>query len=142
MTRKTSKKTASRKALPQSNDVPKGMKQMGGGYAPTWRPENEGDTITGPVSDPVKTVEFEQRRKVKGKWETEKVERRVCEVTNSDDGQRYAVWESAALVELFDALVELGDDAVGTEVYICFTGLGKKKAGQNAPKLFTVAMAA
>lgn len=138
------RKTATRKAaaLPQSSNIPKGMKQMGGGYAPTWKPEKEGESLHGLVSAPVKTVEFQQRRKVKGKFVEETVERRVCEVTNKADSKRYAVWESAALVELFDSLALLEDKAVGTEIFVQFDGLGKKKAGQNAPKLFTVAMAA
>ncbi len=138
MTRKTSKKKSTRKAtakaLPQSSNIPEGMKQMGGGYAPTWKPETEGESIHGKVSDPVRDVKFKQGRK--------EVERRVCEVTTIDGENRFAIWESAALGDLFDALVELGDDAVGTEVYLQFDGLGKKKAGQNPPKLFTVAMAA
>lgn len=142
MTRKTSKRTSKKSALPTAGGIPEGMKQMGGGYANTWKPENEGDTIHGPVTAAVKTVEFDQRRKVKGKWVNEKVERRVCEVTNTEDDQRYAVWESAALAALFDELAEAGDDAIGTVVFLRFDGLGKKKAGQNAPKLFTVAMAA
>ncbi len=143
MTRKTSKRTSNATAaIPPSQGVPEGMKQMGGGYAPTWKPESEGDTLHGPVSDAVKIVEFKQKRKVKGKMVEETVERRVMEVTNNDDQQRYAVWESAALTALFDEIDALGDDAIGTLVYLRYDGLGKKKAGQNPPKLFTVAMAA
>lgn len=59
-------------------------------------------------------------------------EQRVCDVT-VDDGKRYTVWESAMLAPLFNDCEE------GTEVYIAFEGYGKAKAGQNAPKLFTVA---
>jgi len=129
-------------SLPQSTSIPKGMKQMGGGYAPTWKPEKEGDNLHGKVHAPVKTVEFTQKRKVKGKMTEETVERRVVEIASLDDGKRHALWESAALVELFDALANEGENAVGTEVFIQYDGLGKKKAGQNPPKLFTVAMAA
>jgi hypothetical protein len=59
-------------------------------------------------------------------------EQRVCDVETAD-GKRYNVWESALLRPLFD------DADEGTDVYIAFEGYGKAKAGQNAPKLFTVA---
>lgn len=134
------KKKTTRKAsasLPQGNDIPAGMQRIGSGNAPTWKPE-VGDSLHGTVTDAVKVVEFEQRRKVGGKMTTEKVERRVFEVTD-EAGDRHAVWESAALAELFDQVVEHG---VGLTVYLRFDGLGKKKPGQNAPKLFTVAVAA
>lgn len=137
--KKTAKKSASRKAsasasasanLPQSDKIPEGMKQVGGGYAPTWKPTEPGEVLHGIVSDQVRTVEIKQGRK--------KDERRVFELTDNATGDRYAVWESAALGDLFDIVTERG---VGTEVFIQFDGLGKKKAGQNPPKLFTVAVA-
>ena len=137
--KKTSKKSASRKpasakaaaSLPDSQNIPDGMKQLGGGYAPTWKPENPGDCIHGTVTAGVREVEFKQGRKVQ--------QRRVMEVTLKDSDVRFAVWESAALGELFDQVADHGE---GLEVYIRFEGLGKKKAGQNPPKLFTVAAAA
>jgi hypothetical protein len=61
------------------------------------------------------------------------------EVTAKKSGERFTVWESAALVELFDQIKETGE---GPEVYLRFEGLGKKKPGQNPPKLFTVAIKA
>ena len=42
------------------------------------------------------------------------------------------VWESAGLTGLFD------EDCTECEVYIEFTGLGKKKAGQNQAKLYDI----
>lgn len=136
MKKKTAKAAA--KALPNSTDIPKGMKQLGGGYADTWKPETPGEEIQGFVTDAVKTVEFTSKRKVKGKLVEETTERRVFELTTGT-GERYAIWESAALVELFDLVVEHG---VGLEVFLRYDGLGKKKPGQNPPKLFTVAAAA
>lgn len=118
--------------------IPKGLTRIGTGNAPTWKPEVAGDTIHGKVSDAVKVVEFTQKRKVKGKMVEETTERRVFELTD-EAGDRHAIWESAALVELFDLVNEKG---VGLEVWIQFDGYGKKKPGQNAPKLFTVAAAA
>lgn len=116
-------------ALPPAGDIPEGMKQLGGGYAPTWKPET-GDSLHGNVSSAIRTVEMKIGRKVQ--------ERRVFELTTKDD-QRFAVWESAALSELFEQVEEAG---VGFEVYIRFDGLGTAKKGQNPPKLFTVAAAA
>lgn len=127
--RSTSNKPAS--ALPQASNIPEGMTQIGGGYAPTWEPD-EGDHLHGPTTSAVKTVEMTIGRK--------KQERRCVEITDKNTGQRVTVWESAALVELFDAMVEAGE---GVEVFIQFDGLGKaKKAGQNPPKLYTAALAA
>ena len=51
------------------------------------------------------------------------------------EGERFAVWESVLLTELFDAVEP------GSEIFIEYTGLGKKKAGQNPAKLFNVAIA-
>jgi len=139
--KKAAKKTSNRKPakaaapanLPDSTDIPEGMKQMGGGYAPTWKPEEIGESIHGNVTSGVREVEFKQGRKV--------VQRRVMELTTLETEQRFAVWESAALGSLFDEIAEAGEEAIGIEVYLRFDGLGKKKAGQNPPKLFTVAIA-
>lgn len=123
------KKTA--KALPASADIPAGMKQIGGGYAPTWDPK-EGEAIHGPTTSEVKEVEMTIGRK--------KQTRRCVEVTDQNSGNRVTLWESAALVELFDNLASSG---MGTVIYVRFEGLGKaKKAGQNPPKLYTAALAA
>lgn len=130
-TRKNTRKPASAAALPQPADIPAGMKQIGGGYAPTWDPK-EGEAIHGPTTSPVKEVEMTIGRK--------KQTRRCVEVTDQDTGSRVTLWESAALVELFDQLAEAG---LGTVVYVRFDGLGKvRKAGQNPPKLYTAALAA
>jgi len=44
-------------------------------------------------------------------------------------------------VPLFEEVIEQGEEGIGLEVYIEYTGLGKKKAGQNAPRLYIVAIA-
>ena len=134
--KKTQRKKAhasSAPTLPTSANVPEGFKQLGGGYAPTWAPENIGDILQGVITSAPREVTFKQGRK--------EVQRHVMEVT-SNDGERFAVWQSATLGELFSQVAELGDKAIGTGVYLEYNGLGKKKAGQNPPKLFTVALAA
>ena len=129
--KQATRKPATSTALPQSQDIPEGMKQMGGGYAKTWTPE-EGESIHGPTTSEVREVEMTIGRK--------KQTRRCVEITDQESGDRHTVWESAALVELFDELVKAGE---GTVVYLRFDGLGTaKKAGQNPPKLFTAAIAA
>lgn len=128
---KTAKKTAksaTAAALPVQESIPEGFETIGGGYAPTWRPE-EKKTLHGPVTGGVREVEMTIGRK--------KQTRRCMEVTAKKSGERYTVWESASLGALFDQIVETGE---GPEVYIRFDGLGKKKPGQNPPKLFTVAI--
>lgn len=136
---KTSKKPARKKApakakaeaLPQGGDIPEGFEQIGGGYAATWKPEEHGKLLHGPVTGGVREVELTIGRK--------KQTRRCMEVTQKKTGERYTLWESAALGELFDQIAESGE---GPELYVRFDGYGKKKAGQNPPKLFTVAIKA
>jgi hypothetical protein len=138
--KKTSKKTASKKqapaqatatALPQSADIPQGMKQMGGGYAASWKPEVIGESLHGQISSIPKTVTMKIGRK--------EVERGVVDVTDME-GNRHALWASAALSDLFEELNSMEDDVIGVEIFVRYDGLGKKKAGQNPPKLFTVAV--
>lgn len=136
---KTTKKTSNRKpatastiALPSSANVPEGFKQLGGGYAATWKPEDIGDQLQGVISGLPREVEFRQGRKT--------VQRNVMEVTD-DEGTRHAVWQSAALGALFDQVTDMGESAIGQGVFLQYDGLGRKKAGQNPPKLFTVALA-
>lgn len=128
--RKTAPATADATALPEGEAVPEGFEQIGGGYAPTWKPE-ELRVLHGPVTGGVREVEMTIGRK--------KQTRRCMEVTTKKGGERFTLWESAALGELFDQIVELGE---GPEVWIRFDGFGKKKPGQNPPKLFKVAIKA
>jgi hypothetical protein len=129
--KKVSKKTTAKAdaaALPSSEPIPEGFEQLGGGYAPSWKPE-EKKVLHGKVTGGVREVEMTIGRK--------KQTRRCMEVTSKKSGERFTVWESAALGELFDQIVTDGE---GAEVFLRFEGYGKKKPGQNPPKLFTVAI--
>ena len=128
--KKATKKTAAATALPKQEAIPEGFEQIGGGYAPTWKPEELG-VLHGPVTGGVREVEMTIGRK--------KQTRRCMEVTRKKSGERFTVWESAALGAMFDEIAERGE---GPEVYIRYEGLGKAKTGQNPPKLFTVAIKA
>lgn len=130
--KKAAKKTAPASApaaLPESEEIPEGFEQVGGGYAPTWKPEEHGKLVHGKVTGGVREVEMTIGRK--------KTNRRCMEVTQKKSGERLTLWESAALVDLFDQIAETGE---GPEVFVRFDGYGKKKPGQNPPKLFTVAV--
>ncbi len=127
----TAKKSAS---LPKASGIPEGMTRIGQNNAPTWKPEI-GDSIHGTVTDDIREVPFEVKRRVGGKTVTETNIRRVVEITDME-GEAHAVWESAALTDLFAKIEEFG---TGLTVYIAFTGLGKAKKGQQPPKLFDVA---
>ena len=127
--KKVSKK-ASVTALPKQDAIPEGFETIGASYAPAWKPE-ELKVLHGPVTGAVRSVELTIRK--------EKKTVRCMEVTRKKSGERFTVWESASLRDLFDQIVELGE---GPEVYIRYDGLGKKKPGQNPPKLFTVAIKA
>lgn len=122
---------AAKASAAKSAGVPKGMKPISGGYAKSWdvdaMPEIHG------TAGEIKTVKLTQKRKGK----VEEVERRCVEVKNKADGERYTVWESATLTNLFDALAEAGE---GTVIWIRYTGLGVAKKGQNPPKLFESAI--
>ena len=119
-------------SLPQSSAIPAGMKQLGGGYSPTWTPVEVGDSIHAIVSDLPKELTLNEGTKKENTT-------RVMEVTDME-GTRHAIWCSAVLNTLFDAVEALEEEGIGTEIYIQYDGLGKKKTGQNPPKLFTVAM--
>lgn len=112
----------------QSNSAspPKGMKPIQGGYAKTWNVD-EMAVLQGKVEHEPKTVTLTQGKK--------QVERRCVEV-KTDGGERYTVWESAALVPLFAAL----EEQAPCKVWIAFKGYGVAKKGQNAPKLFDSAI--
>ena len=124
-----SKPATAAASLPASSSLPPGMKAIGSGYAPSWDVETL-RVLHGKVTSEVREVELKQGRKVN--------QRRCVEITNFEPEQRVTVWESAALGEFFDQLTELGS---GIEVYLEFTGYGKKKAGQHPPKLFNVGIA-
>lgn len=117
------KATATRLAKTTSADVPKGMKALSGSFAPTWDPDKV-NPLQGTFGEP-KTVPLKQGNKT--------VDRRCVEFT-TNKGERFTVWESAGLKTMFE------DVEPGTEVYIRFDGYGEAKKGQNAPKLFTVAV--
>ena len=118
-------------SLPESNDIPKGMRQVGGDNADTFEFENIGDSIQGFVSILPKELTL-------NKGKTNQNITRVMEITDTEDN-RHAVWESSNLISLFDDVCNAG---VGVEVYIRYDGLGfAKKHGQNPPRLFTAAIA-
>jgi len=102
------------------------MKAIQGGYAATWNVD-ELPVLQGTVSDAPKTVTLTQGKR--------QVERRCIEVKTAD-GDRFTVWESAALVPLFGALAE----EAPCKVWIAFKGYGTAKKGQNPPKLFDSAI--
>ena len=73
--------------------IPKGMTPISGGYAQTWDVETL-PTLQGKVAEAPRTVTLTQGK--------ETVERRCIEVRIAS-GDRYTVWESAALGALFDS---------------------------------------
>ena len=103
--------------------LPKGFQPIGG-FATSWPNEETkiGDAIQGIVSG------YDEIPVKRGK-KTENVELLRLE---GNDGRDYTVWRSSGLAALFD------EDYTDVEVYIQYNGLGKKKPGQNPPKLFTI----
>lgn len=123
------RKKATAKSLPKADAIPEGMTRIGKSYAPSWDVEAMG-ILAGKVTDIVREVT------IPAKGKRPEATRRVFEVTTVE-GERFTVWESASLSEFFDAVADKGE---GAEVWIRYDGLGKKKPGQNPPKLFTPAI--
>jgi hypothetical protein len=105
---------------------PKGMTLIAGGYANSWDVEVM-PILEGHVESPPKVVTLTQGGK--------KTDRKCVEV-KTEDGARYTLWESAALVNFFEVLAEKAP----CNVWVAFQGYGKAKKGQNAPKLFEAAI--
>lgn len=114
------------KSAKSSVSPPKGMNVIAGGYAASWDVEAL-PTLEGRVNDKPRTVVL-----TKGKKETP----RQCIEVRTMEGERFTVWESAGLVQLFEALTEKAP----CNVWIHFRGYGTAKKGQNPPKLFDAAI--
>jgi hypothetical protein len=121
--------TAKATARKSTANAPKGMRMLEGGYAKTWNVD-ELPVLEGEIGAAPKTVTLNQG--------TKKQADRQCVEVRTKDGDRYTVWESAALTALFERLGEKG--AIPCKVWIAFKGYGVAKKGQNAPKLFDVAI--
>ena len=78
---KTAKKKVTKKAsvtaLPATDSIPEGFEKIGGGYAPTWKPEEQ-KTIHGKVTGGVRDIELTIRK--------EKRNVRCMEVTQKKTG--------------------------------------------------------
>lgn len=109
--------------------VPKGMRVLEGGYAEQWDVEAR-PVLEGQVHSVPKSVTLN-----KG---TKKETERQCVEVHTKDGKRYTLWESAALTALFDRLSVEKDFPL--DIWVAYRGLGVAKKGQNAPKLFDVAI--
>jgi len=126
---KASARKNDRKASQNSN-VPRGMRLLEGGYAKTWNVD-ELPELSGTVSNPPKSVTLNAG--------TKKETVRECVEVRTEDGERYTLWHSAALTPLFERLGEITDKKP-LRIWVAFKGLGVAKKGQNAPKLFDVAV--
>jgi hypothetical protein len=105
------------------------FQDLPGGFGQNWNPEKEGETLEGRITEMKFGIEvsFGKQKKTLD----------VCLVADSD-GVLHSVWHSATLTPLFN----LGAAAaVGRRVRIQYQGLGTKKKGQNAPKLYKVQLA-
>ncbi len=107
------------KAKPKT-ELPKGFQAISG-FGQSWPNDDtkKGDMIVGAI------IEFDEVDVKRGK-KTETVQNMKLE---SKEGVVYTLWESAGLRPLFDY-------EEGSEVAIIFDGMGKAKAGQNAPRLY------
>lgn len=109
--------------------VPRGMRVLEGGYAQQWDVDAMA-VLEGEVRSVPKSVTLN-----KG---TKKEAERLCVEVHAKDGGRYTLWESAALTNLFERLGVEKD--LPLQIWVAYRGLGVAKKGQNAPKLFDVAI--
>jgi len=126
-----SKKKGTRRSL--SNGTPEGFRKVETHLAGFWKPEIVGQSVQGVVGEAVEvqgkdgkvnvfyslTLTTDQGGPIKGK-DDKKID--------TVPGQMIGVGGKMLLIFL--------RGREGKEVYITYTGLGLKKPGQNAPKLF------
>lgn len=93
-----------------------------GGDSVVWK---KGVVVTGVVTN-IKTIQ--KKKPKKGEKPTTRL--MLVETSKGEVG----VWEKAALTALFDKAKK------GVSVFIRHEGMGKAKAGQSKPHLFTAAM--
>lgn len=120
MTRKTKRKTKKGKVT----RLPKGFEAISG-FGQSWPGEDAtiGDMLVGSITD---FDEFETGKgRNKRTVQTMKVE--------DGDGRVYTLYESSGLRALFEY-------EVGTEIAVIFEGMGRAKRGQNAPRLYRLAV--
>jgi hypothetical protein len=124
---KVAKKSASvSRIAPQ---VPKGMRILEGGFAQQWNQETM-PVLEGEVRAVPKVVTL--NKGTKKEKETE------CVEVHTKGGDRYSLWSSATLTPLFEHLSVEKD--LPLRIWVAYRGLGVAKKGQNAPKLFDVAI--
>lgn len=120
------KKTATKKAATKGAQaqLPKGFTAIESGFSKSWPSEDTaiGDAISGIVTG----YRDVPRPKSKGG------DTQVMSI-ELDDGSTVSVWKSAVLKPLFE------EDYTDVAVWIRYDGLGKKKKGQNAARLYTIA---
>lgn len=107
--------------------LPRGYKAVSG-FGESWPGQDarKGAELTGTVTG------FDEYKAPARKGEKRGRIVKIARI-ESNDGKMYSVWESSGLRSLF------AQDE-GAEVYLRFEGMGKAKKGQNAPKLYTVAV--
>lgn len=120
--KKKGKKAAPAKA---ASKLPKGFTAIGG-LSSSWPNDTTkpGEVIVGTI------VSFDEKKVQRGKRK-EKVKLLELETT---EGKKLTLWQSAGLSPLFDL-------PAGTRVRLEYLGMGVAKPGQNAPRLYALAVA-
>lgn len=120
---KSKVKSTSKRKSTKAPLLPNGYKVIG--RAPNWNPE----------SNPIIDGERGEVRAVTMDEGTKKERDVRTFIVQDETLGAVTVWESGMLRDLFDQTEE------GDKVHIEYLGLGKAKRGQNAPKLFSCAVA-
>jgi len=118
---------ARKKRQTAGSELPKGFTSIGG-FGKSWPNDDtkKGQAICGVVLEYDSIIVTRKRGKKNVK---ETVQNMRLE---TDNGEVFTIWESAGLKTLFE------EDYTDLEVWLRYDGLGKKKSGQNPPRLYTL----
>ena len=126
-------KKASKRAFKNGASAPEGFRKIETHLAGFWKPEIAGQSIQGVVGEAVEVQGTDGKSNV------------FYSLTlTSDQGGPIVGKDGKKIPTVPAQMIGVGGKMLliflrgreGKEVYITYTGLGPKKAGQNAPKLF------
>lgn len=114
--------------------VPEGFKEVDNSLAGFWKPEEKGQSLQGAVSHMIETKGAEGKPN------------KFYAVRITDPSKTHGVVSEDKAIEVEQGdLVGVGGAILlsfltgreGQEVFLVYKGMGAKKAGKNAPRLFT-----
>lgn len=108
----------------KETQLPKGFTAITG-FGESWPSDKTkvGDMLQGTL------IEYDEITTTRDGKKTQVQQAKI----ETKDGKVFTIWESAGLRSLFE-----DDDYTDCEIAIIYDGLGKKKPGQNPPRLYRI----